>query len=625
MKTISFRIILAILISSITASMLLCGVSIQRSASLLQDEVEKNLTFASEKYAYEFSSIFKNTEGMVDAVAANVAVTFDPSKYYSDEEYIQEYKSYLNKIIKETVTDSEAAQGLYFTFNPKLTMEEVWYAYNNQKKLVYIDADFNLHKRDFTEPVSPEMLYYFQPIWNKAGAWTGPYFDADISLDVLSYSKAVYVNGVLIGVAGADILTEHTIDIVETMKIYKGGYAFLLDENYNVMIHPKYKEGMNFNSIDHGKLSFITKEMKSKNTSVVHFLDGKKESIMAFTHLSNGWILGINQPTNEVYLSIRIFSAFIVGLTIAVILLTVIFAIIFAKRFSKPILSAADQLKLLEMGDYTQDIPEELLNRKDDLGEFGKAIYTIQSAIKQEASENREKDVLLIYQSKQAKIGEMVGNISHQWKQPLNNINLILLNLYDAYQYKELDDELMRETIEKTSRIVKTMSETIEDFTDFLKPNREKVAFDVADCIKLALSLMEASIKYHGIAITVKLENNLTLCGFPNEFSHVLFNVLNNARDATVTAHGLDKMIDIYGYEKEERVIIEVINKGNLIPETLLPQVFDPYITTKGEKEGTGIGLYISKLIIEQRMGGKIELFNMEDGVCCRISVERRK
>lgn len=625
MKTISFRIILAILISSITASMLLCGVSIQRSATLLQGEVEKNLTFASQKYAYEFSSIFKNTEGMVDAVAANVAVTFDPNKYYSDQEYIQEYKSYLNKIIKETITDSEAAQGLYFTFNPKLKMEEVWYAYNNQKKLVYIDADFNLHKRDFTEPVSPEMLYYFQPIWNKAGAWTGPYFDADISLDVLSYSKAVYVNGVLIGVAGADILTEHTIDIVQTMKIYKGGYAFLLDENYNVMIHPKYKEGMNFNAIDHGKLSFITKEMKSKNTGVAHFLDGKRESIMAFTHLSNGWILGINQPTNEVYLSIRIFSTLIVGLTIAVILLTVIFAIIFAKRFSKPILSAADQLKLLEMGDYTQDIPEELLNRKDDLGEFGKAISTIQTAIKQEASENREKDVLLIYQSKQAKIGEMVGNISHQWKQPLNNINLILLNLYDAYQYKELDDELMKETVEKTTRIVKTMSETIEDFTDFLKPNREKNDFDVAECIKLALSLMEASIKYHGIAITVELEDHLTLYGFPNEFSHVLFNVLNNARDATVTSHGLEKMIAIYGYQKEEQVIIEIRNKGNLIPESLLPEVFDPYITTKGEKEGTGIGLYISKLIIEQRMGGKIELFNMEDGVCCRISVERRK
>lgn len=627
MKKISVQLMFAIMICSIATAILLCGVSIQRSTSVIKDETEKTLTLASEKYANQFSAIFKNTEGMVDAIASNVSVTFDPSEFSSDEEYFQQYKAYLDDIIKETATNGETAHGLYFTFNPELTKEEkeVWYAHNKKGELVSIDADFRANKRSFKQPVQKEMLYYFKPIWEKEGAWTGPYLDPDVSLNMLSYSKAVYVNGTLIGVAGADILTEDTIDIVETMKIYEGSYAFLLDEDYNVMIHPNFSQDTNLKTVQGGKLSFIVTHMKNEKTGVVQFVDENQNSILAFSHLSNGWILGISQPTNEVYSPIRLLSLVMAGLALVAILLTVVFAVVFSNKFSKPILSAADQLKLLEMGDYTHQIPDELLDRKDDLGEFAKAISAIQLAMKQEASDNREKDVLLIYQSKQAKIGEMVGNISHQWKQPLNNINLILLNLYDAYLYHELDEDYLKQTIEKTSKIVKTMSTTIEDFTDFLKPNREKMEFDVSNSIHLALSLMEASIQYNHISVSLDVEENLLLYGFPNEFSHVLFNVLNNARDATLEANGDERKIHIWGCAQQETIVLEITNKGNPIPEELLPMVFDPYFTTKGEKDGTGIGLYISKLIIEQRMGGQIELLNQQGGVCCKISVERRR
>jgi signal transduction histidine kinase len=244
--------------------------------------------------------------------------------------------------------------------------------------------------------------------------------------------------------------------------------------------------------------------------------------------------------------------------------------------------------------------------------------------MKKEADLNREKDILLIYQSKQAKIGEMVGNISHQWKQPLNTINLILLNLYEDYQLKELTDEEFKATIDKLMHIVRNMSETIKDFTDFLKPTREITEFDLKESLDLALNLMEASLKYHSIVVEVAVDTGLKLMGYQNEFSHVLFNILNNARDAILESNVEQKYIQIDGWEEDGNVFLEITNRGKHIPEDTLENIFEPYFTTKNEKDGTGIGLYISKIIIEQRMNGRIELENVDSGVCCRICVKAK-
>jgi signal transduction histidine kinase len=245
--------------------------------------------------------------------------------------------------------------------------------------------------------------------------------------------------------------------------------------------------------------------------------------------------------------------------------------------------------------------------------------------MKKEADLNREKDILMIYQSKQAKIGEMVGNISHQWKQPLNTINLILLNLYEDYQLKELTDEDLKATIDKLMNIVRNMSDTIKDFTDFLKPTREITDFDLKESVDLALNLMEASLKYNKISVKVNVDQGLTLFGYQNEFSHVLFNILNNARDAILESNVEQKLIEIRGWLTDGTVFLEITNRGKHIPEETLGNIFEPYFTTKNEKDGTGIGLYISKIIIEQRMNGHIELENVPAGVCCRISIKAKE
>ena len=615
---------LAIIICSITTSTILCVVSIKRASSVMNEEVEQMLSYASEKYSNQLSIYFENTESLVDSLAANVSVTFDPANHAADGQYFAEYKSYLDGIIKETLQYSDIAYGLYFTFSPELTyptQEEVWYAFDTRGVPQAVQPDLSLNARDFTAPIAENMLYYFLPIQENKGAWTGPYIDSDVNFEMLSYSRAVYVNGVLIGVAGADILTDDTIDMVKTMKIYEGSSSFLFDDEKELIVSSNGTKVEQYADSEQQ----IQTYSKAKDSGVFHYFDRNEEYILAFSKLSNGWIMGITQPTTEVFSPTRGLILVLALLTLICIVLTVIFGIFFSRRLSKPIMNASDQLKLLELGDYTQDIPTEFLNRKDDIGEFHNAILSIQSEMKKEADLNREKDVLLIYQSKQAKIGEMVGNISHQWKQPLNTINLILLNLYEDYQLKELTDEEFKTTIDKLMNIVRNMSDTIKDFTDFLKPNREISEFDLNESISLALNLMEASLKYHNISVEVNLDSKLKILGYQNEFSHVLFNILNNARDAIVESNTKQKLIQIRGWRSDDKVLLEITNRGNPIPEETFKNLFEPYFTTKNERGGTGIGLYMSKIIIEQRMNGHIELENVYGGVCCRICVNAKE
>jgi len=546
MKRIGLKILLAIIICSITTSTILCVVSIKRASSVMNEEAEKMLSYASEKYANRLNIDFKNTEGLVDSLAATVSVTFDPAKHKADDAYFKEYKAYLDEIIKETLQYSDIAYGLYFTFSPELTdptQEEVWYAFDDAGVPQAIAPDLSVNARDFTDPAAEHMQYYFQPILQQKGVWTGPYVDSDVDLEMLSYTRAVYADGILVGVAGADILTDDTIDIVKTMKIYKGSSSFLFNHEKGVIVS---SSSLN-EKRDSENIRLIQKHSETKDSGVFHYFDSNEEYILAFSKLSNGWIIGITQPTKEVFSPARGLVLVLALLTLICIAIAVIFGIYFSRRLSKPIMSASDQLKLLKIGDYTHDIPVDLLNRKDDVGEFLNAILSIQSEMKKEADLNREKDVLLIYQSKQAKIGEMVGNITHQWKQPLNTINLILLNLYEDYHLKELTDEEFKAAVDKLTNIVRKMSETIKDFTDFLKPNREITEFDLAESIALALNLMEASLKYHNIAVEIDVDEGLKLLGYQNEFSHVLFNILNNARDAILESHAAEKLIRISG------------------------------------------------------------------------------
>jgi len=238
--------------------------------------------------------------------------------------------------------------------------------------------------------------------------------------------------------------------------------------------------------------------------------------------------------------------------------------------------------------------------------------------------ELRKKDTLMAAQSRQAEMGKMIGFIAHQWKQPLNSIGLIAQNLADSYTFDELDEVALVEGTSNIFELVKYMAKTIDDFRNFFRPETTKSIFDPGEVIETTLKLISKSFDADDIEINLELEEGCSVEGFPNELSQVIINILNNAREALEEDNDLlDKQVWVSLIKEDEKVIIEIKDNGKGIPETVLPHIFEAYYTTKLDNKGTGLGLYISKTIINEKMKGEISV-NCEAGTVFKIELQAK-
>jgi signal transduction histidine kinase len=219
-------------------------------------------------------------------------------------------------------------------------------------------------------------------------------------------------------------------------------------------------------------------------------------------------------------------------------------------------------------------------------------------------------------------MGEMIGNIAHQWRQPLNNLNLILSNLQDSYNYGESDSEYLHSSIGRGHLLIKQMSNTIDDFRYYLNPKNKKENFYILDSIKLVLSILEENIRFNNITLIVDEIDLLTAYGYKNQYSQVIYNILNNSIDALVSIKREEKIIKILIYDENDRAVCEIIDNAGGISDEIKENIFDAYFTTKNNSDGTGLGLYMAKTIINN-MNGFIQWSNIKDGVSMKLVVPK--
>lgn len=576
MKTICI-----ITVFSMTIALIVGSIATMRSTSYLETEIDKKIITTAEKYANDFSAEFNHMEGLTDSLASYVMTTFDKAAYEEDHSgYLDFYKKDLAEMIKSDLATIKSAHSLYVTFNPELASrnDEVWYSVIDGK-VKEISADFQNNSRDFSLPYEKNMEYFFKPQGKDHGVWISPYYDEDIEKEVFSYSSPIYVDGLFIGVAGADISAEDIVKVIKEMSPYAGGYSALLDENYQFIIHndeESFSEEEDIKSLLKSELDKDGRDVSGK----LNYNFRGTEKIMSYSKMRNGWTFITTQPQEAVYKPIDSLrgTMFLLGIFLVIVFIAFLIA------FSRPFIKKTNTLE----------------------------------------EENRRKEIIIIYQSRQAKIGEMVGNITHQWKQPLNTINLILANLLDSYCYGDLDEKRLEKSVNKVENIVDKMSETITDFSDFLKPTKEKVFFDVRDCIESAVSLMEESINLHKIKMRTCCETEKKAYGYYNDTTHVIFNLLNNARDAILESHPDERNIEVRISQEGNMLKVSVINPGKGIAPENREHIFEPYFTTKGEMGGTGLGLYISKQIVEDRLNGEISMENITGGVKFDVLIPTR-
>ena len=257
-----------------------------------------------------------------------------------------------------------------------------------------------------------------------------------------------------------------------------------------------------------------------------------------------------------------------------------------------------------EIEHFANNLEKEVDKKTKELQKINK---NLQKMVEEQVSEIRKKEQALIQQSKMAAMGEMIGAIAHQWRQPLNSL---ALNIQMLEHMDNLDEKTLKEFIDKNMQTIKFMSDTIDDFRNFFRKDKEKVVFDVKEVIEKTINLQRAQLQNRGIELKTDLES-VKVKGFKNEFMQVILNLISNARDAL---EGKEKK-EIYISSKKvgDDVIVTIKDSGGGIDEKIMDRIFEPYFTTKEEGTGTGLGLYMSKEIIE-RMGGTIDVKNSEDG-----------
>ncbi|AXH16063.1 histidine kinase [Malaciobacter mytili LMG 24559] len=243
----------------------------------------------------------------------------------------------------------------------------------------------------------------------------------------------------------------------------------------------------------------------------------------------------------------------------------------------------------------------------------------LEEKIKQVVKKNKQSEEILFQQSKMASMGELLGSITHQWRQPLMEINSLFMPIDAKLKMgQNVENKEILDSIEKLSEITKYMSTTINDFKNFFSTDKQKVTFNLSTQLNFAINILSSTLKKHNIKLEIIVKKNPEIYGYKNEYSQVLINLINNAKEILFLRNIKDPLIKITLNKESNNAILIIEDNAGGIKDSNPYAIFEPFYT-KEKKDGFGIGLFMSKLIIEKHMNGYIEVVNGENGAIFTI------
>lgn len=249
---------------------------------------------------------------------------------------------------------------------------------------------------------------------------------------------------------------------------------------------------------------------------------------------------------------------------------------------------------------------------------------SLEEKVKEEIEKNREKEQLLVQKSKFIALGEMISNIAHQWRQPLSELSSILMFIKFKYEINALDKETMNKKSKEADRVLEYMSHTIDDFRNFFMPKKEKEEFLLFEQIELVINIISSTLTNYNIKIELDIDKNIKVNTYLNELKQVLLNIFSNAKDVLIEKDIENPYIKVSAFEDNNYVVINIQDNGGGILVEPKNKIFEPYFSTKEDSNGTGIGLYMSKIIVEKNMKGKLRVKNMNEGALFIIYIPKK-
>lgn len=262
--------------------------------------------------------------------------------------------------------------------------------------------------------------------------------------------------------------------------------------------------------------------------------------------------------------------------------------------------------ELLKKEKEYEELNKELEKRvQEQTKELKELNRTLEQRVQEETAKNEEKQRVMFWQSRHASLGQMLANIAHQWRQPLTELSLAIFNAKKAAQNENADDFL--KFYDESKHIIKNMSETIDDFTNFFSPDKVKHYFNISESIKESMVLLENVLNDEMITVKTSLKD-IEVLGISNELTQVIINLINNSKDAFIYNSILLREINILTKQEKGFALIEVHDNAGGIAKENLDKIFEPYFTTKHKSRGTGLGLFMSRMICEQGLNGTLDV-----------------
>jgi signal transduction histidine kinase len=247
----------------------------------------------------------------------------------------------------------------------------------------------------------------------------------------------------------------------------------------------------------------------------------------------------------------------------------------------------------------------------------------LRERIAYEVHKNKEQQLFMLQQNRLAQMGELISMIAHQWRQPLNNLSLINQLLVTKYHKGKLNEETLNYFKENSKKQIELMSHTIDDFRNFFQnTNDKKQKISLNKIVKDTMHISTSIFESNNIAVECRCKEEYTIFGYANSFSQVILNIFNNAKDILIENHIQNKKISIELYNEGDSVMLSIEDNAGGIKPDIINKIFDPYFSTKKSKNGTGLGLYMSKMIVEEQMQGRLEVTNSKDGAKFIITMQ---
>ncbi|PUE63787.1 PAS domain-containing sensor histidine kinase [Arcobacter caeni] len=271
------------------------------------------------------------------------------------------------------------------------------------------------------------------------------------------------------------------------------------------------------------------------------------------------------------------------------------------------------ELKDKELEQLNLTLEQKVIEQTKQLKELNK---TLEQKVALEIKKNEEKQKMLFWQSRMASLGQMLGNIAHQWRQPLTELNLTLFNMKRACSKN--DEKRVDELYKESKLLISNMSSTIEDFSNFFNPQKEKKSFEIKEAVNEALVILKKVIEMENINIKIDVPIKYKVLGVSNELSQVIINLIQNSKDAFRINDIKNKKITITLKEEQfpdkKYSLLEISDNAGGISKENADKIFEPYFTTKHKSQGTGLGLFMSKMIIEKSLDGELSHKNIKNG-----------